>query len=50
MILIVQWVFQLREDTTRGHSKKIFKKKARLDKEKQSLPNEVVDKWNGLPE
>ncbi len=43
-------VFQLREiDTTRGHSKKIFKKN-KFSMMKYSFPNRVVNNWNDLPE
>jgi hypothetical protein len=34
----------------RGHSKKLFKERARLDVKKFSFTHRVVDTWNGLPE
>ncbi len=33
----------------RGHSKKIYKRRARLDKRKYAFCNRVVNIWNGLP-
>ena len=34
----------------RGHSKKLFKKRARLDVRKFSFSHRVVDNWNDLPD
>ena len=34
---------------TRGHSKKLFKRKSRLDKRKYAFCNRVVNTWNNLP-
>ena len=47
----VEGIFQMREDdVTRGNTKKIFKRRSRLNLRKYSFPNRVVDKWNDLPE
>ena len=35
---------------TRGHSLKLFKKRARLNVRKNCFSNRVVDGWNALPE
>lgn len=35
---------------TRGHSQKLFKRRARLDIRKFSFPFRIVDNWNNLPE
>ena len=36
--------------STRGHTKKFKKKKARLDNRKYYFTNRVIDLWNKLPE
>ena len=36
--------------TTRGHSKKIQKKRGDKDVRKFNFPNRIIDKWNSLPE
>jgi len=33
----------------RGHSKKLFKRRNRLDTRKYVFSNGIVDKWNALP-
>lgn len=44
-------LFRLREDdTTRGHSKRIFKTGVMLDLKKHSCPHRVVNDWNNLQE
>ena len=44
-------VLQQRQDyTSRGHSRKLYKKRSRLDLRKYSFPYRIVDKWNSLPE
>ena len=40
-------MFSTYEGGRRGHSKKLFKKRTRLDV-KYSFSNRVVDKWNSL--
>ena len=40
--------FKYDEGGRRGHSKKLFKKRTRLDVKKYSFSNRVVDKWNSL--
>jgi len=40
--------FEYDEGGRRGHSKKLFKKRTRLDVKKISFSNKVVDKWNFL--
>lgn len=35
---------------TRGHSKKLYKSRSRLDKRKYAFCNRVVNTWNSLPE
>jgi len=42
--------FHLDEDGRRGHEKKLFKKRFRLDVRKYVFSNRVVDRWNQLPE
>jgi len=34
----------------RGHSKKLFKRRNRLDIRKYVFANRIVDKWNVLPD
>jgi len=34
----------------RGHSKKLFKRRSRLDSRKYVFGNRIIDKWNSLPE
>lgn len=36
--------------TTRGHSFKLFKPRARLNTRRQSFSNRIVDTWNSLPD
>lgn len=44
-------VFRMRQDSvTRGHSRKIYKPRSRLNLRKYSFPCRVVDNWNNLPE
>ncbi|XP_068237336.1 uncharacterized protein [Palaemon carinicauda] len=44
-------LFRMREDSvTRGHDKKLFKRRARLNSCKYSFPNRVVNVWNNLPD
>ena len=44
-------LFVLREESvTRGHDKKIYKERSRINKRKFSFCNRVVDLWNGLPQ
>ncbi len=44
-------LFRMREDSvTRGHDKKLFKTRARLNCSKYSFPNRVVNIWNNLPD
>ena len=38
------------EVTTRGHSKKIQKKRGEINARKYFFPNRIVDDWNNLPE
>ena len=48
MTLILIYFFELDEGGRRGHSKKLFKRKCRLDVRKFVYGNRVVDKWNCL--
>ena len=41
--------FKTNGERTRGHSQKLFKKRARLDQKKYFFPVNIVDKWNDLP-
>ena len=34
----------------RGHSKKLYKRKSRLDIRKLAISNRIVDRWNSLSE
>ncbi len=44
-------LFRMREDSvTRGHDKKLFKTRARLNRSKYSFPICVVNVWNNLPD
>lgn len=46
-----QGLFELQEDgRTRGHSKKLYTKRSRLNIRKNFFCNRVVEKWNDLPE
>ena len=41
--------FKKNGERTRGHSQKLFKKRARLDQKKNLFPVKIVGKWNDLP-
>ena len=41
---------QFNNRSTRGHSKKIQKKRGDKDAKKYSFPNRFIDPWNNLPE
>lgn len=44
-------IIQLREESaTRGHPKKIYKRRTRLNIRKYSFSNRIVDNWNELPD
>jgi len=47
-ILLMQIYFF--EYDRRGHSKKLFKRRSRLDVRKYVFVNRVTDKWNNLPQ
>ncbi|XP_068213298.1 uncharacterized protein [Palaemon carinicauda] len=48
---VCQRLFMLREsDRTRGHSKRIYKKRTRLEKRKNSFCNRMINNWNMLPQ
>lgn len=48
---VCQDVFVMQEDRrTRGHTKKIFKERTRLDKRKNSFCKRVTNNWNALPQ
>ena len=38
------------ESTTRGHDKKIFKQRARLNVRKSAFSHRIVNDWNSLPQ
>ncbi len=38
------------DHTTRGHQKKLYKHRPRLERRKFSFCHRVVDVWNGLPD
>jgi len=40
--------FEFNDDGRRGRSKKLFKKRCRLDVRKYTFSNRAVDKWNSL--
>ena len=42
--------FEFDDGGRRGHSKKLFKIRCRLDVRKYTFSNRVVDKWNSLPD
>ena len=42
--------FEFDDGGRRGHSKKLLKKRCRLDVRKYTFSNRVVDKWNSLPD
>ena len=48
IVSIQNLFFEYDEGGRRGHSKKLFKKRTRLDDKKYSFSNRVVDKWNSL--
>lgn len=43
-------LFTMRENDTRGNTRKIFKNRARLNIRKHAFPNRVVNSWNSMPE
>ena len=47
-IVSIQSLFEYDEGGRRGHSKKLFKKRTRLDVKKFSFSSRVVGKWNSL--
>ena len=54
-LLVIGPMYDLRKDVfdfdtggRRRHSKKLFKKRCRLDIRKYTFSNRVVDKWNSL--
>jgi len=42
--------FEYDKGNRRGHSKKLFKRRSRLDIRKYVFGNRVTDKWNNLPQ
>ena len=42
--------FQFDEFGRRGHSKKLYKRRSRLDTIKYVFANRIVDQWNSLPD
>jgi len=42
--------FEYDKGNRRGHSKKLFKRRSRLDVRKYVFGNRVTDKWNNLPQ
>ncbi len=38
------------QSSTRGHSKKLYKKTLKKDVKKYSFPDRAIEKWNALPE
>ncbi len=38
------------ESSSRGHSKKLYKKRIKKDVKKYNFPDRAIDKWNALPE
>lgn len=48
---VTQNIFQMEESSrTRGHTKKIFKKRCRLEIRKNFFSFRVIDNWNSLPQ
>lgn len=48
---VCEGIFLMRDGQgTRGHTKKIYKERARLDKTKHSFCYRVVNEWNALPQ
>jgi len=41
--------FQFDEGGRRGHSKKLYKRRSRLDTRKYVFANRITDLWNSLP-
>jgi len=41
--------FEFDKDNRKGHFKKLFKRRSRLDIKKYVFGNRVIDKWNNLP-
>ena len=46
MTLRLIYFFELDEGGRRGHSKKLFKRRCRLDVRQFVYGNRIVDKWN----
>ena len=42
-------ILPLSQTTTRGHSKKLYKKNCRTNVRKYSVSQRVVDEWNKIP-
>jgi len=49
-ILMLVYFFQFDEGERRGHSKKLYKKRSRLDTRKYVFANRITDLWNSLPD
>jgi hypothetical protein len=43
-------ILPLNQTTTRGHSKKLYKKNCRTNVRKYSFSQRVVDEWNKIPQ
>lgn len=46
----MEGVVQMRENETRGNTKKIYKKHAMLNTRRYIFSNRVVNSWNGSPD
>ena len=50
MALMLVYFFQFDEGGRRGHSKKLYKRRSRLDTRKCVFANRITDQWNSVPD